>query len=167
MKKLLMGIALAVTVCTAKAACVDWSVSGTSDQVGTTVYLLTSIAGNYESVDALANAAVSSADIASLGRGKYGTPTTTANHSSITSGADFYYAIVDADGQGFSYVAANMSGSVYDPQNQETSKGTFTDVSTASILASESRGAIAAPEPTSGLLLLLGMAGLALKRKRA
>ena len=27
--------------------------------------------------------------------------------------------------------------------------------------------AVAAPEPTSGILLLLGMAGLALKRKRA
>ena len=33
--------------------------------------------------------------------------------------------------------------------------------------ASDYRTAAAVPEPTSGLLLLLGVAGLALKRKRA
>ena len=39
--------------------------------------------------------------------------------------------------------------------------------STATAKINYSTGWTAAPEPTSGLLLLLGMAGLALKRKRA
>ena len=168
MKKLVMMLALVVAVISAKAACVDWAVGGTSDQVGTTVYLLTSI-DDYDDVAALSAAAVSSADIAAAARGKYSTPSKTANDASITSSASFYYAIVATDGKSFSYVeATGMASKVYDPSLQESSKGAFNTINSATILAgtSKSFGGGDVPEPTSGLLLLLGGAMLALRRKQ-
>lgn len=169
MKKLVTMLALVAAVVSAKAACVDWSVSGTADDVGKTVYLLTAI-GDYDSVDALAADSVSSATIASAGRGKYGTPATTANDAAVTSSAEFYYAIVSADGKSFNYVAATgMSAKVYDPNAQETSKGEFKDISAAAISSGSSKsfgGGGDVPEPTSGLLLLVGGAMLVLRRKQ-
>ena len=169
MKKLVMMLALVVAVISAKAACVDWAVGGTSDQVGTTVYLLTSI-DDYDDVAALSAAAVSSADIAAAARGKYSTPSKTANDASITSSASFYYAIVATDGKSFSYVeATGMASKVYDPSLQESSKGAFNTINSATILAGTSKsfgGGGDVPEPTSGLLLLVGGAMLALRRRR-
>jgi hypothetical protein len=43
----------------------------------------------------------------------------------------------------------------------------FNSVSAANMLAGTSANFQSVPEPTSGLLMLLGIAGLALKRKRA
>ena len=169
MKKLVMMFALVVAVCAARAACVDWSVGATADDVGKTVYLLTSI-GDYADATELSSAAVSSAGIASAGRGKYSTPVTTANNSDITSTGTFYYAIVGADGKSFNYVeATGLAAKVYDPNAQETSKGTFNSISASMIAAGTSKsfgGGEGVPEPTSGLLLLIGGAMLALRRKQ-
>ena len=48
-------LAVFCAVCT-QAACFDWKVTGTAADVGTTVYLLTSIEG-IDSIDALSAAA--------------------------------------------------------------------------------------------------------------
>ena len=179
MKKLVVIAAVAAAVFSAKAASVDWNVTGASAQEGYTVYLLTSI-GDYADSAALANAAVGSASIASLGRGKYGTGDKTATSSSITADSmkDAYYAIVtSADATSFTYVSlGDISASVYDATNQETSPGVYTGKSAAQILAGTSKnfggstptppGPGPIPEPTSGLLLLVGGAMLALRRKQ-
>ena len=169
MKKLVMMLALVAAVVSAKAACVDWSVTATASDVGATVYLLTSM-DDYADADALAAAAISSSSVASAGRGKYTTTKKTANDASVTSTANFYYAIVD--GNSYTYIAANdLRGKVYDPNNQESSKGTFDSISLAQIAAGTSKtfggGGGDVPEPTSGLLLLVGGAMLALRRRRA
>ena len=179
MKKMVVVLALLAAVCSAKAAMVDWSVSATADDVGKTVYLLTSI-GDFADSSALASAAVDSAAVASAGRGKYSTPIKTAQGDAVTATANYYYAIIGADGNSFNYVAADGIGAkVYDPNAQETSKGTYNAVSYSAIAAGTSKtfggtptpppgpgpdGDV--PEPTSGLLLLVGGAMLALRRKQ-
>ena len=178
MKKLIVIVAIAAAVVSAKAATVDWAVSASSTDVGYSVYLLTSIADSYADVDALAAAAVGSAEIKSLGRGKYGaSATSTSAAITSTSMKDAYFAIVtSADATSFKYVSVgDLSGLVYDAGNQETSPGKYNTLSTATILAGTSKdfggstppgpGPSPIPEPTSGLLMLLGAAGLALRRR--
>ena len=176
MKKLIMLIAILAAVVSAKAAMVDWKVPGSVDQVGSTVYLLTSI-GDYENAEALAAAAVSSATIDSAGRGKYATPETTAQGSAVTKDASFFYAIVAADGKSFNYVDASiLANSVYNPDAQESSPGVYEGINASAITAGTSKSfggnpppgptPVDTPEPTSGLLLLVGGAALALRRKQ-
>ena len=62
------------------------------------------------------------------------------------------------------YVTATKELTTYEGDN--VAKMLFASQATNSKKA-ENWGSVAAPEPTSGILLLLGMAGLALKRKRA
>ena len=173
MKKMIVIAAVAVAVVSAKAASVDWTLAATSAEVGYTVYLLTSI-GDYANVEALATAAVSSAQVKSLPRNKYGTGDVVSTAAGITADSmkAAYFAIVTSgDASSFKYVSAgDLSGKVYDADNQETSPGAFGDVSAANILAGTSKnfsgGGGDIPEPTSGLLLLVGGAMLALRRKR-
>ena len=171
MKKLLIIAVAAMAVASAKAASVDWNVAGTADQENYTVYLLTSLADSYASVSEIAAAAVDSATIVKNGR-KYSTGDQTAHGDAVTAAsmANAYYVIVaSASATTYTSYGVNMSSLVYDPDNQETSSGSFDSVDAATIISSGTTKSYSSPvpEPTSGLLLLLGMAGLALKRKRA
>lgn len=71
---------------------------------------------------------------------------------------DFFFTIED-NGKMFTSQTVNVLA-------QATSTATITFGNMASATQNASNWA-AVPEPTSGLLMLLGMAGLALKRKRA
>ena len=129
MKKLVMMLALALAVVSAKAACVDWTVSATADLDGSVVYLLATAPGDYADVGELAAAAVSSSTIASAGRGKYAAPKTVASGEAVTADATYYYAIVASDGKSFNYVeASGLAAKVYDPAAQEASKGSFESI---------------------------------------
>ena len=180
MKKLVVIAAVAAAVVSAKAASVDWNVTASSAETGYTVYLLTSLADSYADVDALAAAAVGSGSVKSLGRGQYGTGRVTSKDAAITADTmkDAYYAIVSsADATSFNYVSiGDLSGKVYNADAQETSPGAFNTVPAATILAGTSKNfggstptppdPSGVPEPTSGLLLLVGGAMLALRRKQ-
>ena len=174
MKKLVVIAAVATAVFSARAASVDWNVTATSSDVGANVYLLTSL-GDYADEAALASAAVGSGTIASLGRGKYGVSAISTD-ADITSSSmqNAYYAIVTgSDATSFKYISTDLSGFVYDADNQETSPGKY-ETTSAALLAGTSKsfsgggggGDSDIPEPTSGLLLLLGGAMLALRRRR-
>ena len=72
MKKLVMMLALALAVFSAKAAYVNWSVTAAAELNGYTAYLLASAPAEYADVGELAAAAVGSATIVKSGR-SYGT----------------------------------------------------------------------------------------------
>ena len=78
---------------------------------------------------------------------------------------DFYYVIVSADGKG--YWTQVASGEVYTTATEPVSA--VADVT--SLLSGDytawSTGPTPVPEPTSGLLIVLGMAGLMLRRRHA
>jgi hypothetical protein len=86
---------------------------------------------------------------------------------SVDGSVDGYYAVLvlnDAGDHASYYDIGNVSGTT--GASAPTEKRVNVDWSGSEYLTSGGY-TVAVPEPTSGLLLLLGMAGLALKRKRA
>lgn len=97
---------------------------------------------------------------------------TTAFTADVASGTSVtaYFAIIKDD---YVYISGAKSATAQDVGtanfsmgSQSTPSANVFDSSTA-VSGAGWYGTAAVPEPTSGLLLLLGMAGLALKRKRA
>ncbi len=171
MKRLIVVLGAIAIVFGAQAASVDWKVPATSATTGYSVYLLTELASSYESAAALASAAVASGTIAKNGRDYLAMGTAASDAITTTSMKNAYWVIV-APGDNvtsYNYVKTDMSAMVYDPDNQESAPGTFNSVSAADMLAGTSANfqTQTVPEPTSGLLIVLGMAGLALRRRRA
>ena len=167
MNKMIMTVAIVCAAFVARAASVDWKVTGAAADVGTTVYLLTSIsAEGYADAVALADAAIDSAEIIKSGR-TYGTGDQTASGEAVTKTSPYYLAVFTEGNNYFTYVeASGMASFVYDPASQESSSGKFDALSASQLANGTKVDFTAVPEPTSGLLLLLGMAGLALRRKQ-
>ena len=94
-----------------------------------------------------------------------------------TSGStyDFYMAVLDTEGNLFLSANRQVTGQDSTDANisftgvKAATQTSWTADSTFTFAGEGGKGAgwYAVPEPTSGLLMLLGMAGLALRRKRA
>jgi hypothetical protein len=97
------------------------------------------------------------------------------SYGSAGNDYNFYMAVLDKDGNLFlssSVTAAGQASSTTDISFSGVKGATqtsWTDDATFTFAGESGKGAgwYAVPEPTSGLLMLLGMAGLALRRKRA
>lgn len=174
MKKLFMFVAVATLAFASQAMQLDWKYDAAKADVGKTVYVLLGATAQteWESVSALESASVNHADIAKKGT-KYNATGSFNNDAVTKTSANVYYVIVSADGTTFDVTSvSDMKGSVYDPNNQESSPGQNTSLSSANIATSGksfgggSGGGGDIPEPTSGLLLLVGGAMLALRRKQ-
>ena len=163
---------LAITASFAQAASVNWMVSGgTAAQVGFDVYLVAAIDSTWTSgADVAATAAAlgtgTSGEVVKNGR-TYIVATTTANGEAITADSmkNAYFVLVQSDSAtSYTYISADLSANVFG--ETDSAKETFS-TTTAALLAGTSANFASVPEPTSGLLMLLGMAGLALRRRRA
>lgn len=196
MKKLLVLLVAAGLASFGHAAALDWSYTATSAENGQTVYVLlgATAVDKWESIDALSGQSVNSGVIGRKGM-KYMTSGSFTSDAVTKESADVYFVIVSADKSTFSVTSvADMSASVYDPANQESSSGANASLSPDSITKKDIAwgtgggdepgpgddptpgpdnpptpgpgGDGDVPEPTSGILLMIGGAALALRRRR-
>lgn len=169
MKKLILAAAVIGLAVVSQAASVTWKYTGSSADTGYTVYLYaTAVAATYTSFDALTTASIDSAVVTTKKVGPkttYVTPEVTSGATGITKTSTLYFVLIeDSSATTYKYGSVDVSGKnyVYDPDALEAAGDTL-PLTSANFT---STGTIAVPEPTSGLLLFLGVAGLALRRKR-
>ena len=186
MKKLMIALAAVAMAVSANAAAVTWMSGTVLDPNGAvanktvTAYLWVIDAATYDTLSAnTTGAAMSDAVYAAYGSnlsGAYASATTnkkglanlTDDSKSYSEGNSAYGVILYTYGTGDEMQYMGNVGKVtfesaMDLESQGMSQYLLGDTSKGAPAWSTA----AVPEPTSGLLLLLGMAGLALKRKRA
>ena len=189
MKKLMMAAAVALAAIGLNAATVNWGNSKGYVYDGTTANKITSgsaylmyvtasydqsklvdafVAANGDATETLAAMAASGA--MATGAGEIGSNARVTGTSTYNTTADgTVYMVIFNDDKMYVSITANA---IYDSVTAEVD-ATFDSLSTSSKLEFQgadgysAAGWYAVPEPTSGLLMLLGMAGLALRRKRA
>ena len=186
MKKIMIACAAVVVAAVAQAASIDWSVSqnwtladGDKAALGSTVYLI-----DAAYADSLAAAIGADGTIAAGTQGLLGSATTsngrgkvdltTTTHDGLTAGKsyDFAVLIVDKTDANQMYYAISQASSqnAYTVGKDEALSISFTATTingTDAISYANGTAWQAVPEPTSGLLMLVGLAGLALRRRRA
>lgn len=180
MKKLIMAVAIVCAAVAAQAAAFSWATSksgkiyaagSTTDLVAGTAYLFetttmsqTALLNAFVdgSID-MSGASVSSATVAS---GAISTTEFAWGETGKTG--NFYMAMIVDDNL---YIGNTYEGL---GQASATTKISISEKATSQLAAMDASNGYtkggwyqSVPEPTSGLLLLLGMAGLALKRKQA
>ena len=170
MKKLMLLIAVAGLAFAGQAAALDWRYNATSADVGKTVYVLlgTPPVTSWADVDAVAAAAIDSAAVKKVVNSYYAKGSKLADAITSDSAKNVYFVVVSADKTTFDVTqTADMSGSVYDPANQGTSPGANTSISSSTTRVASGSSFGDVPEPTSGILMLVGLGALALRRRRA
>lgn len=176
MKKLLIAVAIVCSAVLAQAATVNWGVSNVKNSSGAAPTAGWAVMAFYTEVgagtDAIVSAIQSKTVAASafesktlsvaLGSGRVAAHDATAAAITDTSkNYDFYFVVFnDADATKATEYA------IVSDLNKEYSglAGKFTAAGNFSGATWQTAGV---PEPTSGLLMLLGVAGLALRRRRA
>ena len=170
MKKLMMVAAVALAAAFANAASIDWKFSTSKDYAGYNVYICSELAkGGFTDV----------ADIQSHLLGVDGNKgTISGTRTALASGSvggltdapgtmvDFYYVIVGTDATAGYWTLASTAEAYTTATSYQKSE-IAAATANAILGGAATKWASAVPEPTRGLLLLLCMAGLALKRKVA
>lgn len=190
MKKLIVAAFAVAFAAAAQAATVTWDYTSTylriGDQTntriadGTLAYLVTTDFTQSAAVEAFANSNGSSeavlsaasqagalfSGIASSTSGKFNPTGVTGTSADVEA----YFIVFNGENM----FVSSAEQAVVNPLDQTSSTIAFTDGSAVSkalpVNAGEgfgSAGWYAAPEPTSGLLMLIGMGALALRRRRA
>ena len=185
MKKLLTAVAVVAIASVSSAATFDWAWTAKAGRLydGTgennyagTGYLINSASLSQATLLAAFYDTATTVDANYLAGKALSTGTFSSgrmNGSSFTMEAasefDAYFVVLSGDGKGIYF----SDTPTFNIQPVGTSQATFasqkeysSSFKTANA-AYSGAGWYAVPEPTSGLLLLLGVAGLALKRKRA
>ena len=178
MKKLLIAAAIVCAAVISQAAAVSWSSGNLTDHTGVagslknstaytaTLYIFSDAEGKTDVTSTFG----SGTQITSSTASKNGAYTGKTKDTGIASGT-YYAQLVIANSEWT--LTSDLAAFTYDADAVSNKSITFLsgagfDTATAKIhLGGTNNGWQAVPEPTSGLLLLLGVAGLALKRKRA
>ncbi len=165
MKRIIIAVAIAFIAVASQAAAFKWTAANVYDSSGTSKY--TGTAAIYAYTTDVASA-VKVADAFVVG----GVFKSDAAGTATGFTADWADAVVDTT-YNF-YMVFEDGGKAFDSSSIKVVSGkaiatgatsvAFGNMGTATQNASNW---VAVPEPTSGLLMLLGLAGLALKRKRA
>ena len=165
MKKLMIAVAIVCAAAMSQAAAVSWLATASSVYNGQKLYLLTSITESYASLEAFEATAIDYGTVAKSGPTAYKVSQRLTEDAAVTKSANFYLAVVDGNTIHYLNMTDTFQPMVYEPP--ASSPGNVTAVF-ANVANSTTTATIdAIPEPTSGLLLLLGVAGLALRRRRA
>ena len=180
MKKLIIAAAIVCAAAVTQAAQVSWAISnGASGDSFGKQYVYAVLGSNYDAAIAdlttndglkfLSDYAIANTDDASLNyqvalnaRGGGNAPTVIGDETKFA-----LFVFTDGITDGKTYQTTGLmdaSAYLFEPPAQATS---VLELGKSSSSFTTSGTIAAVPEPTSGLLLLLGMAGLALKRKRA
>ena len=183
MKKLIMGLAAVALAGSLQAATAAWGMSndGAKTYANATVYMV--LNSSFDAAIAALNAGGS--DIATTmsgynigdavkvlsgkgaGNGAYGSATAGDSYNWIvvmSGGATIADGMQYYSTAAISYATMDAAGAI---ATGAATPEKYSLVDSTTNLFTGTSGTIGAPEPTSGLLLLLGVAGLALKRKRA
>ena len=180
MKKLMMAVAIVCAAVMSQAAQVTWTAntiaqSGTSTSYFAMLVDVTGIAG--ATADSVATSIIAGTFEGTTVYQGAGTYNATKSQVAIafakkTANGDY------ANGESLSYMTIVFdAATAADAQNYMVTSGdapvtgTFSAAGLLSIQQGSQAGktwtAVAVPEPTSGLLMLVGLAGLALRRRRA
>ena len=176
MKKLLVAAAIACVAAVSQAATVNWGVSGVkadggaAPTAGWAVMAFYTEAGAGSSAIENAIKAGTAGSLAfdtkaltvSFGAGKYGPADTDVAALDTSKTYDFYFVVFNNSdaAQADKYAMVSDLNKSYSGMDAKF-KGS------ATFAASTPWQTASVPEPTSGLLMLLGVAGLALRRRRA
>ena len=183
MKKLMIAAAIVCAAALSQAATVNWGVSGVKNVSGAAPTAGWSVMAFYTDVGSGSDAIVAAingktaASLAfdsgtitvSMSKGKIAAhDVNVAGITDTSKSYDFYYVIFN----GADATTATKYAMVSDPSktfsgmdSKYKTTGDFSSLPTWKDIGIDPPPPV--PEPTSGLLLLLGVAGLALKRKRA
>lgn len=181
MKKLMVIVAVAMVAIASQAATFKWSTTSTGKiyEAGTTTLLASGTAYFFDQ-DVVSQASL----VTAFAAGKLDLSKQTAvDSNTISAGAlagqvatygevgtqyTFYLAVLTDDGL---YIGPTKSAYGYEGKDSAVSFSAKASSQAAALDASAGYAGAgwyaAVPEPTSGLLMLLGMAGLALRRRRA
>jgi len=186
MKKLMTLAAVALVAAAAQASKVNWSFTtsatgtyfaGAADLSSYTAYLIT--ASDWDTSDVAGSLAKKQQSVASSSwtRNTYSTSDSKAQFSytgglatglTLATGDTSFYVVL-ADGEKY-WASSELTATVLADDSiatdYKTAKVALSGASAITSAALTSYGA-PAPEPTSGVLMMLGLAGLALRRKRA
>lgn len=166
MKKLMIMLGAVAVAMGLQAASVSWKVSGASDWKSGTVYAITGLSSS-EVISYFQSTTVSDWSLA-VADAVSNTITSRGAATGLSAdvGSTMVFAFVSSDGiaDGKTWAVSgdiSTSGYTYTPPATKPGDLTF------AYSAAKTGTFTAVPEPTSGLLMLLGMAGLALRRRRA
>ena len=193
MKKLIIAAAIVCAAAISQAASVSWSVSSLLGSDGNTLttgagYVFCTKGDKATTIDAVTTALAAAATMEDFKsylnnnsltalKGTVrsdgsisvtGVDLATSGVPAATTRVKLFAVIVDDDnfGDETKYVVTTASATVKTPEASTTNTAQF-NISNSATLSAANWATAAVPEPTSGLLMLLGLAGLALKRKRA